>query len=109
MAPTVKAQPTTPQRLPRGLGMTRQADQFFMQQQVREMNFDEPAFAHRPALLGAQLETPENERFDSTHEDAKEDGGDATSAVDTKLDASMGEETDTTGHPCHMPSADRCR
>ena len=48
VAPTMRAQPTTPQRLPRGHGMTRQADQFFVQQQLREMNFDEPAFAHRP-------------------------------------------------------------
>ena len=60
-APTAKAQPTLPQRLPRGHGMTRRANQFFVQQQLREMNFDEPAFAHCPALLGAQPETPENE------------------------------------------------
>ena len=61
MAPTAKTQPTMPQRSPRGCGMTRWADQFFMQQQLREMNFDELAFAHRPALLGARPETPENE------------------------------------------------
>ena len=59
--PTVRAQPATPQRLPRGGGMTRQADQFFVQQQLREMNFDEPAFVHHPALLGTRPETPENE------------------------------------------------
>ena len=59
--PTAKAQPTIPQRSPRGHSMTRQADQFFMQQQLREMNFDEPAFTHRSALLGARPETPENE------------------------------------------------
>ena len=80
-----------------------------MQQQLREMNFDEPAFTHHPALLGARLETPENERFDSTREDAEEDEGDATSTLDTKLDASTGEETDTTGCPARMPSADRHR
>ena len=28
--------------------------------------------------------------------------------VDTKLDASTGEETDATGCPARMPSADRC-
>ena len=61
MAPTAKTQLTTPQRSPRGHGMTRWADQFFMQQQLREMNFDEPAFAHHPALLGARPETLENE------------------------------------------------
>ena len=66
MAPTVKAQPTTPQRLPRGCGMTKWADQFFVQQQLREMNFDELAFAHHPALLGTRPETPENKRFNST-------------------------------------------
>ena len=108
VAPTMKAQPTMPQRLPRGHSMTRQAYQFFVQQQLREMNFDEPAFAHCPALLGARPETPENERFDSTCEDAEEDEGDATSAVDAELDASTGEETDATGHPGCMPSADRC-
>ena len=60
-APTMRAQPATPQRLPRGCGMTRQANQFFMQQQLREMNLDEPAFLHHPALLGTRQETPENE------------------------------------------------
>ena len=80
-----------------------------MQQQPREMNFDELAFAHCPALLGTRPETLENERFDSTCEDTKEDKGDATSAVDTKLDASMGEETDATGYPARTPSADRHR
>ena len=53
VAPTAKVQPTMPQRSPRGRSMTRRADQFFVQQQLREMNFDEPAFTHRPALLGA--------------------------------------------------------
>ena len=73
------------------------------------MNFDEPAFVHHPALLGARPETLDNERFDSAHEDAEEDEGDATSALDAKLDASTGEETDATGCPAQMPSADRCR
>ena len=53
-------------------------------------------------------ETPENERFNSACEDAKEDEGDTTSAVDTELDASTGEEMDATGHPALMISADRC-
>ena len=106
-APTMRAQLTMPQRLPRGHGMTRRADQFFVQQQLREMNFDEPAFTHHPALLGTWPETLENEWFNSTHEDAKEDEGDATSMVDAELDASTGEETDATGCPAHTPSADR--
>ena len=37
---TTRAQLAMPQRSPRGCGMTRQADQFFMQQQLREMNFN---------------------------------------------------------------------
>ena len=88
--------------------MTRRADQFFVQQQLKESNLDELAFAHCPTLLGARPGTPENEQFDSTWEDAEEDEGDATSALDAELDASMGKETDTTGHLAHMPSADRC-
>ena len=87
--------------------MTRRADQFFMQQQLKELNLDEPAFVHCPALLGAQPGTPEHEQFNSAHEDAEEDEGDATSALDAELDASMGEEMDTTGCPAHMPSAER--
>ena len=73
----------------------------------RELNLDEPAFAHRPTLLGARPETPEYKWFDSTRQDAKEDEGDATSMLVTELDASMGEETDATGSPAHTPSADR--
>ena len=55
----MKAQLTTPQRSPRRQGMTRWADRFFVQQQLREMNFNEPTFAQCPALLGAQPESPE--------------------------------------------------
>ena len=80
-----------------------------MQQQLKELNLDEPAFAHRPALLGARPGTPEHEQFDSAREDAEEDEGDATSALDTELDASMGKEMDATGHPAHTPSAERRR
>ena len=71
------------------------------------MNFDEPAFTHHPALLGTRPETPENERFDSAREDTEEDEGNAMSMLDVELDASTGEETDVTGPPAHMPSADR--
>ena len=65
MVPAARAQPATPQRSPRGRAMTRQADRFFVQQQLREMNFDEPTFAQHPTLLGAQPESPECEQFDS--------------------------------------------
>ena len=104
---TTKAQLAMPQRSPRGWGMTRRADQFFVQQQLGELNLDEPAFMHRPALLGTWPETPEYEWFDSAHEDTDEDEGDATSALDAELDASTGDEMDATGHPACMPSADR--
>ena len=86
--------------------MTRQADRYFMQQQLREMNLDEPAFAQRPTLLGAQPESPEHEQFDSAREDAEEEEGEATSALDAELDASTGEETDASGCPARMPSAE---
>ena len=86
--------------------MTRRADQFFVQQQLKEINLNEPAFAQRPALLGTHLETPGYEEFDSTWEDAEEDEGDAMSMLDAKLDISTGKETDISGHPHQMPSAD---
>ena len=108
VALAVKAQPATPQRSPRGQGMTRWADQFFVQQQFKEMNFNEPAFVQHPALLGARPETPEYEQFDSAWEDAKEDEGNATSVLDAELNVSMGKEMDASGRPHHTPSADRC-
>ena len=105
----MRAQPVTPQRLPRGQGMTRWADQFFVQQQLKEMNFDEPAFTHCPALLGTRLGSPEHKQFDFTQEDTKEDEGNTTSILDAEIDASTGEEMDASWRPAHMPSADRPR
>ena len=102
----MKAQPATAQRSPRGQGMTRWADQFFVQQQLKEMNLDEPAFAQCPALLGTHPQTPEYEQFNSTQEDAEEDEGDVTSTLDAKLYVSTGEETDISGHPHHTPLPD---
>ena len=58
-------------------------------------------------LLCAQLESSEHDQFDSAREDAKEDS-EATSALDAKLNASTGEETDASGHPAQTPSAERC-
>ena len=80
-----------------------------MQKQLRELNLDKPSFAQCPALLGARLETPEYKHFDSAREDAEEDEGGVTSTLDAELDASTGEETDTSGHLAHMPLADRHR
>ena len=109
MAPAARAQPATPQRSPQGQGMTRRADRFFVQQQLREMNFDEPAFVQCPTLLGAQPESPERERFDSAREDVEEEEGGATSALHAKPDASMGEETEASGRSPWAPSAERHR
>ena len=89
--------------------MTRRADRYFIQQQLGEMNLKESAFAQCPTLLGAQLDSPEREQFDSTQEDAEEEDGEATSALDAKLNASMGEETDASGRPAQTPSAERRR
>ena len=102
MAPAAKAQLATPQRSPRGRGMTRRADRFFMQQQFREMNFNKPAFEQCPTLLGAQPESPEREQFDSAQEDVEEEDG-ATSALDAEPNASTGEETEASGHSPQAP------
>ena len=106
MAPAAKARSAMPQGSPRGRGMMRRADRYFIQQQLGEMNLKESTFAQRPTLLGAQPESPECEQFDSAREDAEEDGK-AASALDAELDASTGEETDTSGHPAWTPSAER--
>ena len=79
-----------------------------MQQQLRELNLDEPAFTQRPALLGAQPETLEYEHCNSAREDTKEDEGGTTSALNAKLDTSTGEEMDAAGYPALTLSADRC-
>ena len=73
------------------------------------MNLEESAFAQRPTLLGTQPESPECEQFDSAREDAEEEDGEATSALDAELDASTGEEMDASGHPAQMPSAEQHR
>ena len=49
---------------------------------------------------------PSVKQFDSTWEDAEEEDGKATSALDAKLDASMGKETDASGHPAQTSSAE---
>ena len=73
------------------------------------MNLEESTFAQCPTLLGAQPEGPEREQFDSAWEDAEEKDGEATSALDAELDASMGEETDASGCPARASSAERHR
>ena len=85
--------------------MTRRADRYFVQQQLGEMNLEESAFAQCPTLLGTQPESPERKQFDSTWEDTEEDGK-AASALDAELDTSTGEETDASGHPARLPSAE---
>ena len=88
--------------------MTRRANQYFVQQQLGETNLEESAFTQCPTLLGTQPESPECEQFNFAWEDAEEDG-EATSALDAELDASTGEETDASGRPAWMPSAERHR
>ena len=94
MAPAVKARAAMPQDSPRGRGLTRRADQHFVQQQLGEMNLKQSTFAQCPALLGTQSESPECEQFNSTQEDTKEEDGKATSTLDAELNASTGEEAD---------------
>ena len=89
--------------------MTRWADRYFVQQQLGEMNLEESAFAQCPTLLGAQLDSPEREQFNSAREDTEEEDGKATSALDPELDASTGEETDASGRPAQTSSAERLR
>ena len=109
MAPAAKARSAMPQGSPRGRGMTRRADRYFVQQQLGDMNLKESAFTQRPTLLGAQPESPGHEQFDSAREDVEEDG-EAASALDAELNASTGEETDASGCPAQSPSAERrCR
>ena len=73
------------------------------------MNLEETAFAQRPTLLGTQLDSPKRKQFDSAWEDTEEEDGEATSALDAELDASMGKETDASGCPARTPSAERRR
>ena len=107
-APAAKARLAMPQGLTQGQGMTRWANRYFVQQQLGEMNLEESTFTQCPTLLGAQPESPEREQFDSTWEDAEEDGK-AASTLDAELDASTGEEMDTSGHLAQLPSAERRR
>ena len=72
------------------------------------MNLEESAFVQCPTLLGAQLDSPECEQFNSAREDAEEEDGEATSTLDTELDTSMGKEMDASGRLARMPSAERC-
>ena len=104
MAPAAKVQSATPQGSPRGRGMTRRADRYFIQQQLGDMNLEESTFAQCPTLLGAQPESPGRKQFNSAWEDVEEDG-EATSALDAELDTSTGEETDVSGRPARSPSA----
>ena len=42
-------------------------------------------------------------------EEVEEEEGGATSALDTEIDASMGKETEASGCPAQVPSAERHR
>ena len=71
------------------------------------MNFDEPAFAQCPTLLGNQPESAECKRFDSAREDVEEEEDSATSRLDAEPDASMGKETEASRRSPQAPSAKR--
>ena len=107
MMPAAKARSAMPQGSPRGRGMMRQADRYFVQQQLVEMNLEESTFAQCPTLLGTQPESPKREQFDSAWEDAEEEEGEAARALDAEFDASTGEEMDASGCPAQMPLAER--
>ena len=109
MVPASKTRSAMSQGSPRGRGMMRRADRYFVQQQLGEMNLEESTFAQHPTLLGAQPESPEREQFDSAREDTKEEDGEAASTLDAELDASTGEETDASGRPAQTPSAEQRR
>ena len=104
LAPVQKSNPAMPERFPRGWGLTRRADQLFMQEQLRDLRITEPTFMHCPVLLGTCPENPDQEQYDSAWEDTKEDEGNATSILDSELDAS----TDASGYLHHSVLADRC-
>ena len=83
----------TPERSPWGQGMTRWADYLFVQEQLRDLQITESAFAHHPAILGSHPETPNQEPYDSAWKDMEEeDEGNATSLLDAKLDTNTGEK-----------------
>ena len=87
--------------------MTQRADQLFMQEQLKDLQITELAFPHCPALLGDRLETPDQDQYDFTQEDTKDDEGDTTSQMDIEFDASTGEEMDASGQSHRSLSADR--
>ena len=84
----------------RGCCMTWWADRLFVQQQLRDLQVAEPAFLHCPALLDDRPKTLDLEQYDSTQdcEGDNDDEGDALSQLNADLDASKGEEMDTSGH-----------
>ena len=107
-SPPQKPHLATPERSPRGQDLTRQVDQLFLQEQLRDLWITEPAFAQRTALLGGHPKTPNQEQYNSTWEDTKEDEGNAMSLLDAELDASLDEEMDTSGRSHCSLLADRC-
>ena len=108
MAPAVKAQPVMPQRLPRGEAWLDDLTSSSWNSNLKNWTLTSLPSCTAPPCWVLDRGTPEHKQFDSACKDAKEDKGDAMSALDAKLNASTGEEMDATGSPAHMPSADRC-
>ena len=76
--------------------MTRQADCFFIQEQLRDLWVNEPAFGHQPALLGDRPETPDPEQYDSTH-NADGQGEDKDEDTTIKLGGDLGARANVLG------------
>ena len=90
LAPAQSTHPAMPERSPRGWGLTRRADWLFIQEKLKDLQITKPAFMHCPALLGAHPETPNQEHFNSTWEDAEEDEGNTTMPVQSRKRTSLG-------------------
>ena len=58
MAPAAKARSATPQGSPRGRGMTRRADRYFVQQQLGDMNLEESCLRTAPYPAGRSTGEP---------------------------------------------------
>ena len=56
--------------------MIQRTDHLFMQEQLKELWIAKSAFYHCPALLGNWPETPDQDHYNSTWEDAEDDESD---------------------------------
>ena len=109
--PTWLSQLITPTR---GCGLTHRADHFFIQEQLRDLQVNEPAFGHQPALLADRLEIPDPGQYDSTHDpdgEGDDNDEDTTSQLGGDPGVSTGNETNVSGWSNQSPTTecDCCR